>query len=202
MSKATAYWDRVSRIYEKMFQKFAPYEEVYRFIKENLTSEMNVLEVGTATGLVARQIAESVKTVVATDISEKMIEQAKNIKHPENVTFSCANIFELPFEDNSFDAVVASNVLHIIPEPEKALQEIKRVLKTDGLLIAPTFLWKNTTLKGKFQKFFMLLSGIPVHSQWSDTTYPDFITSNKFEIVNSKIVKYSFLIYCVVGKSK
>ncbi len=138
MSKAIAYWDRVSRIYEKMFQKFAPYEEVYRFIKENLTAEMNVLEAGTATGLVAREIAGSVKTVVATDISEKMIEQAKNIKHPENVTFSSANIFELPFEDNSFDAVVASNVLHIISEPEKALQEIKRVLKTDGLLIAPT----------------------------------------------------------------
>ncbi len=94
MSKATAYWDGVSRIYEKMFQKFEPYEEVYRFIKENLTSEMNVLEVGTATGLVAREIAGRVKTVVATDISEKMIEQAKNIKYPKNVTFSCANIFK------------------------------------------------------------------------------------------------------------
>ena len=52
--------------------------------------------------------------------------------------FSC-RICCLSYADRSFDAVIVSNALHIVPQPEKALAEIRRVLKDDGVLIAPTF---------------------------------------------------------------
>ena len=54
----------------------------------------------------------------------------------------------LPYADESFDVVIVSNALHIVPQPEKALQEIKRVLKDDGVLIAPTFTHAGNSFSG------------------------------------------------------
>ena len=55
----------------------------------------------------------------------------------------------------SFDVVIVSNALHIVPQPEKALREIKRVLKDDGVLIAPTFTHAENSFPGKVKAFFM-----------------------------------------------
>lgn len=128
MEKEKNYWNRVSRFYNKMFDTQSAYKEMYAFIKEPLREYMHVLEAGTGTGLVAREIAGGVQKVNAVDFSKKMIEKAKSIKHASNINYSCADIFQLPFKDGSFDAVITANILHIIPNPEKALQEIGRVL--------------------------------------------------------------------------
>ncbi len=195
MKSADKYWDRVSRFYNGMFDNDTTYAQMYALIKASLKKDMHVLEVGTGTGLIAREIADEVKHIQATDYSEKMIKVAQNIEHASNITYSCANVFDLPFENNTFDAVVAANILHIIPNPEKALESIHRVLKTNGLLIAPTFLWKDKiNLRGKIQKIFMQISGIPLHSKWDKTTYAEFIQNNNFEITKSVFLKSSFFI--------
>lgn len=49
-----------------------------------------------------------------------------------------ADATDLPYEDESFDAIVIANALHIMPNPEWAIREMKRVLKSDGVIIAPT----------------------------------------------------------------
>ena len=64
-------------------------------------------------------------------------------------------MFRLPYAEESFDVVIVSNALHIVPQPEKALQEIKRVLKDDGVLIAPTFTHAGNSFSGKVRAFFM-----------------------------------------------
>ncbi len=203
MSQGKSYWNRVSLFYNGIFNKDKAYQKMYTFIKAPLGSEMDVLEVGTATGLVAREICDTVHQVYATDYSEKMIDKAQTIHHKSNIKFSCADVFNLPFQDDTFDAVIASNVLHIIPNPQEALQEIKRVLKKDGLLIAPTFLWDSPkTLKGKIQKTMMLISGIPLESKWNKESYVNFIQENGFEVVNTEIIKTSFELACIVGKNK
>ena len=46
-------------------------------------------------------------------------------------------MFRLPYVEESFDVVIVSNALHIVPQPEKALDEIRRVLKDDGVLMRP-----------------------------------------------------------------
>ncbi len=200
MSTDKQFWDKMSNKYQKMFSRYKPYNQMYDFIKASVSENMQVLEVGTGTGLVAREIANSVKTVEATDFSDQMIEQAKQIEHASNVNFSCADIFDLPFEENQFDSVIASNILHIIPQPEKALAEIKRVLKPQGLLIAPTYLWKELSLLGKVQKFIMMRRNFPLQTEWSEQTYKDFITKNGFSIQNFKKIKASFAIGCVCAE--
>ncbi len=156
MTNDKNFGDIQAKIYNKMFQSYKPYHLMYEFIREPLTKNIHVLEVGIGKGFIARKIADRVKSIEATDFSKKMIENAEKIKHPSNIKFSCADIFDLPIDDNIFDTVISANILDIIPKPEKAMKEISRVLKPEGLLIAPTFLWKELTLKGKFLKFFMM----------------------------------------------
>ena len=48
-----------------------------------------------------------------------------------------------------------SNALHIVPEPERALAEIRRMLKDDGILVAPTFTHAGNDFRGKVKAFFM-----------------------------------------------
>lgn len=197
------FWNSKAKAYNKNINVFAhkPYRRMYEFIKEPLTSNMHVLEVGTGTGLVAQKVADKVKSIEATDFSDEMINIAQKTTHSPNIHFSCADIFNLPFNDNQFNAVIVSNVLHIIPEPERALQEIKRVLKPEGLLIASTFLWEEASFFGKIQKFFMKKMDFPLNTSWNGKTYQDFINKEGFTITKYKKIKANFSIGCVLAKN-
>ena len=67
-----------------------------------------------------------------------MIRQAKKQVHSSRLHFSVQDATQLPYGPESFDAVVISNALHVMPHPEKALAEAWRVLKPGGWLFAPT----------------------------------------------------------------
>ncbi len=199
MSSDKMFWDSKAKIYNNMLSQSKPYQLMYDFVKKPLSEDMYVLEIGTGTGMIAREIAGSVQHVEATDFSDAMITEAQKIAHPHNVTFSTADVFHLPFPDAQFDAVVAANVLHIIPAPQKALREIARVLKPHGVLIAPVYLWQNINWKGKIMKFFMLKRGFPLQSIWDERSYADFITRNGFTITQSTIIPATFPIMCVAA---
>ncbi len=111
---------------------------------------------------------------------------AKTLLARENVTAY------LPYADKSFDAVIVSNALHIVPQPEKALAEIRRVLKDDGVLIAPTFTHGNSTLQGRIKLFFMKLAGFPLNSRWSSADYLTFLRQNGWTVRKSAVLKASF----------
>ena len=93
-----------------------------------------MLELATGTGLIAKHIVNAAAHIEATDASAEMITEAKRDNHSAKLHFSVQDMFRLPYADKSFDVVIVSNALHIVPQPEKALQEIKRVLKEDGVL--------------------------------------------------------------------
>lgn len=74
-----------------------------------------------------------------------------------------------------------------MPEPEKAMQEICRVLKPNGILYAPTFLWADGKASG-FRKFMMSLTGFKAYRSWDRENFRQFIESFGFEILESSIV--------------
>ena len=107
------------------------------------------------------------------------------------------------YADKSFDVVIVSNALHIVPQPEKALQEIKRVLKEDGVLIAPTFTHAGNSFSGKVKAFFMKLAGFPLHSRWTSEEYLRFLRQNDWTVRKSAVLKASFpLTYAECVKSE
>lgn len=197
MTDNQQFWNKLAKYYNAMFASNKDYRKMYRFVKESLTENMCVLEVGTGTGMVARNIADKVKSVEATDYSETMIEKAKLIEYPVNVYFSCADVFNLPYQNNHFDAVIASNLLHIIPEPQKALTEIARVLKPKGVFVAPTFMWQQADFIGKIKRFIMQKRNFPIQTKWNQYSFINFLTQNTFEVQKKEIIKSNFTMICV-----
>jgi len=177
---------------ENIWDIFAPFYEfsmcvqkkIYDFLYERIgevAKDKVVLELATGPGLIARHIAPSAKSVVATDFAPKMIETALKAKNPENLNFEVADATSLRFEDKSFDVVVIANALHIIPNPEKALAEIRRVLKDDGMLIAPNFLMHVSGIKNLWKKMLNLL-GVRFAHEWNADEYKAFLESNGWSI--------------------
>ena len=147
-----------------------------------------VLELATGPGMIAKHIASSAKSVVATDFSPKMIEQAKTKNVPANVTFETGDATDLRFDDKSFDVVIIANALHIIPQPQKALEEIGRVLKPKGILIAPNFIFKQSGKHNLWQKILDLV-GIKFEHEWTAEEYLDFLRQNGLRVAKSQVVK-------------
>ena len=133
------FWDKNAGRYDRFMRKDrAAYDEMYELIRPGVKAK-TVLELATGTGLIAKNIVNAAAHIEATDASVGMIAEAKRDNQSAKLHFSVQDMFRLPYTDESFDVVIVSNALHIVPKPEKALQEIKRVLKDDGVLIAPTF---------------------------------------------------------------
>ena len=151
-----------------------------------------MLELATGTGLIAKNIVNAAAHIEATDASPEMIAEAKRDNRSAKLHFSVRDMFRLPYADKSFDVVIVSNALHIIPQPEKALAEIRRVLKNDGVLIAPTFTHGNSTLRGRLKLFFMKLVGFPLNSRWSSADYLAFLRQNGWTVRKSAVLKASF----------
>ena len=142
--------------------------------------------------MIAKNIVNAAAHIEATDASAEMIAEAKRDNHSTKLHFSVQDMFRLPYTEESFDVVIVSNALHIVPQPEKALAEIHRVLKDDGVLIAPTFTHAENSIFGMIRAFFMRLAGFPFHSRWTSEEYLRFLRQNGWAVRKSAILKASF----------
>ena len=192
MSERKNFWDRNAGRYDRFMRKDgAAYDEMYALIRPVVKAK-TVLELATGTGLIAKNIVNAAAHIEATDASAEMILEAKRDNRSAKLHFSVRDMFRLPYADKSFDVVIVSNALHIIPQPEKALAEIRRVLKDDGVLIAPTFTHGNSTLRGRLKLFFMKLVGFPLNSRWSSADYLAFLRQYGWTVRKSAVLKASF----------
>lgn len=104
----------------------------------NLKENVCMLDIGCGTGWALGQAANLIDgkgTFYGVDLSEKMIEKAKeNFNGRENFHFIKANAEEIPLADNQFDIIICTNSFHHYLHPDKALKEMLRILKTGGKL--------------------------------------------------------------------
>ncbi len=188
-----SFWGRFAGLYDTFIKKDnKAYAEMYLLIRTRLTTNMHVLELATGTGLISIAIADKVSSVEATDFSPQMIAEAKKKKIPGNVNFSVQDACNLSYADSSFDAIIISNALHIMPNPERALQNIRRVLKNDGVLIAPTYTHAGNGREGKLMAHFMELFGFKTYHKWTTEQYCLFLENNGFYIEQKQVLKASF----------
>ena len=196
------FWDKNAGRYDRFMRKDrAAYDEMYELIRP-LVRRKTVLELATGTGLIAKSIVNAAAHIEATDASAEMIAEAKRTRSAK-LHFSVQDMFRLPYADKSFNVVIVSNALHIVPQPENALQEIKRVLKDGGVLIAPTFTHAGNSFSGRAKAFFMKLAGFPLHSKWTSEEYLRFLQQNGWTVRKSAVLKASFpLTYAECVKSE
>ena len=192
MSERKNFWDRNAGRYDRFMRKDgAAYDEMYALIQP-IVRHKTVLELASGTGLIAKHIVNAAAHIEATDASAEMILEAKRDNQSAKLHFSVQDMFRLPYADKSFDVMIVSNALHIVPQPEKALAEIRRVLKDDGVLIAPTFTHEGNSFSGKAKAFFMKLAGFPLHSKWASEEYLRFLRQNGWTVRKSVVLKASF----------
>ena len=203
MRKHKNFWDKNDDRYDRFMRKDrAAYEKMYALIQPVVKAK-TVLELATGTGLIAKHIVNAAAHIEATDASPEMIAEAKRDNQSAKLHFSVQDMFCLPYADKSFDVVIVSNALHIVPQPEKAFAEIHRVLKEDGVLIAPTFTHAGNSFSGRVRAFFMKLAGFPLHSKWTSEEYLHFLRQNGWTVRKSVVLKASFpLTYTECVKSE
>ena len=192
MQEHKNFWDKNAGRYDRFMRKDrAAYEEMYALIWPVVKAK-TVLELATGTGLIAKSIVNAAAHIEATDASVEMIAEAKRDNQSAKLHFSVQDMFRLPYADKSFDVVIVSNALHIVPQQEKALAEIHRVLRDDGVLIAPTFTHAENSFFGNSKAFFMKLAGFPLHSKWTSEEYLRFLRQNGWAVRKSDVLKASF----------
>lgn len=203
MKKST--WDFYAPAYRfAMRGEKTTYHWLYDHIQRRVRDK-TVLELACGPGMLARHIAPVTKHMIATDYSEGMIAQAQrrcgkaDNNHAKSagtdgnahakLRFEIADATKLAYADNSFDVVIIANALHTMPQPELALREIKRVLRSDGLLIAPNFVAANKPgFAGRLWLRFLTLLGLHFDHSWSYQAYLKFLAVHGWDCTYSKLL--------------
>ncbi|MHC9509755.1 class I SAM-dependent methyltransferase [Kangiella sp. M94] len=159
MKDSKDFWDKSAEKYIKSpIKDEATYQKKLAITREYLKSDWQILEFGCGSAATAILHAPYVKRIVATDISGKMIEAAKRKMvedNVDNITFQQGALNDLELEDESFDAVLGLNVLHLLEDVDSAIMKVRQLLKNDGVFISSTSLIAEINLV-----FRWLISGM------------------------------------------
>ena len=141
MSDTAAFWDRIAPKYAlRPVSDIPSYEATLERTRAYLNPDMQVLEVGCGTGSTALTLAPATGHITGTDVSGAMIDIArKKISDGTvaNVSFARASIDEAG-QGRTFDAVLAFNLFHLLPDAPAGIATLRARLEPGGLLISKT----------------------------------------------------------------
>lgn len=164
------YWDKHAKNYDRAMSLLGrPIPRMVELVGEATRGLGRVLEVGAGTGLVTLPLAASATELIATDYSAAMVSaltKRMGDAGATNVRCEQADLYALPFDDATFDAAVAANVLHLVPDLPLALAALRRVVKPGGRLIVPTFCHDETALSRLVSRA-LAMTGFPGHRRFT-----------------------------------
>ena len=135
----TAFWDRIAPKYARQpIRDVKSYEYTLGRTRSYLGAQDRVLELGCGTGGTAVLLAGGVERYTATDVSPGMIAEANARQAPENLGFVTAGWSEPRLLDREYDAVLAFNLLHLLPDLPTVLRRINTLLEPGGVFISKT----------------------------------------------------------------
>ena len=186
------YWERHARNYDVSLRRVLgrPLPRMLQLASEAVRGKEKVLEVAAGTGIVTSAIARTSHSVIATDYAAAMVELlARQIREAglENVTCEQADIYALSYQAGEFDAIVAANVLHLVPDFPEALLALRKVAAPGAILVAPTFCHDETKMSWLVSRL-LALSGFPGHRRFTAQSLFDVLEQNgvrvsKFELL-------------------
>lgn len=185
------FWDKVSGVYD-LFENIYN-KSVYQFTGETVAKYIKntdkVLECACGTGAISIYIAPICNKLFASDYSAGMLKQAKKkLKKFDNVELKKVDITNIKAKDDSFDVVVAGNVIHLLPDSQSAMKELTRVCKDGGKLIIPTYINGDEGTNKLAVKFLEKL-GANFKRQFDSESYEKFFAEMGYEDVAYEVVR-------------
>lgn len=163
MGTATRFWNwNAERYSRQAIADEASYRKKLAITQKYLTPEMRVVEFGCGTGSTAVLHAPKVKTYQAIDVSEKMVEIGRRNAAEaglSNLEFTVGTLEEAGVPDASSDAVLGLNILHLVPDLDRTIATVARILKPGGHFFSSTICLEN--LQGKLRLLGLATRVIP-----------------------------------------
>lgn len=191
MENDKRYWERNAPRYDKAMRLLGgPLPLAEEWSAAAVDGLGDVLEVASGTGLFTVVIAPRVGRLVATDYAEAMVAQTRarvEAAGLANVRCETADLGALPYEEGAFDAVLAANVLHLVPDLGAALASLRRVLRPGGKLVAPTFCHEQTVPSRLFSRLMGPLARFPGQRRFSLDSLSRAIEGAGFRVVKAQV---------------
>ena len=210
MNKSEEFWDKASKNYDKTEERF---EYIHKKARENtrkyLKESQIVLDYGCGTGTASCEFASLVEEIYGIDISSEMIRIAKDklaASEVDNVNFEKADIFDSKYQNESFDVILAFNMLHTVPNPQSVVQRVNDLLKHDGLFISitPCLGQKMSfliNLQIQFVRVLCKLGVIPIPiRRIKSTDIDELLAIGKFQTIESEKIFKGASSYFVTAK--
>lgn len=201
--KNIKFWNRLAKSYDKkILKKYnITYKKMVDITSQFVDKEDNVLDFACGTGLTTVKLAHNVKKIHAIDLSEKMILIAKDRSEKENVKnieFSVLDIYSNSIKQ-TYDVIIAFNILHFIDDTNKVLLRINELLNTDGYFISVTDCLKDlTTFEGILQSLISRIGIIPKYKKFKSYELKNIIVEKNFRVVYDEIIHDNPVNYCLV----
>lgn len=193
--KGRDYWERHAKRYDRSTRFLSrPVPRMLQLTVEAVQGKARVLEVAAGTGLVTTAIAGVVGELITTDYAAEMVKRLEaGVRRAglTNVTCEQADLYDLRFATGTFDAVVAANVLHLVPDLERALASLRRVLRHGGLLVAPTYLHRETLGASVLSRLFAL-TGFPGQRRFTARSLREALEAAGFRIERAETIPGPF----------
>lgn len=194
MSKS--FWDRWAWFYDLAeWTNRRAYAGAAARAAELVPMGARVLDCAAGTGAFSLAAAKRAGSVLCTDRSEAMLDRARKKAEKlglNNIGFAQRDITALSDPDGTYDAVIAANVLHLLPEPEIAVRELWRVAAPGGRLILPTFL--QGKVGAAYGALIKIYQGVGFHYEHAFTpeAYRDFLERLELgpvtvEVINGRV---------------
>jgi phosphatidylethanolamine/phosphatidyl-N-methylethanolamine N-methyltransferase len=187
------FWDRKAQQYDRVAKGVfgRPLPRVLELTANGISGADTVLEVAAGTGLMTAAIAPRVRRVVATDYADNMLEilrERMNSAGISNVEATNRDIYALGYPPGSFDVVIAGNVLHLVPDLERALDALCQVLRSAGKLITPTFVHDETALAWVASRVLAHVLGQPMHRRFTTASLRQALEQRGLRIVRAETI--------------
>lgn len=200
----TDYWDRHAAGYDRSVRLLGgSLRRLLPLVEQEARGATRALEVGAGTGLVTIPLAKSCADTIATDSSAEMVVQLRSRLAQTGfgeLRVQQAGLPTLPFPDEAFDLVLAANLLHLLPDEQEALRELRRVLAPRGRLLVPTYCHAEGTI-ARAVSAVLGLTGFPGRRRYSLRTLREAVAGAGMRVERAELVRGMLPIGFVVGRS-